>query len=168
MRSHSGTCCGPVDRDSRDPGGHLEVEERQWCVQDDLQDGVDCHKDGAVFRAALRQLIPQQHHGNAAREADQDDASSVAGQVGQRGPRERHLRTRGTPLTPVICIERSWQCRAPGSLESCPSFAGQVGPKKARKTGAFTGRVGINLHPPDLVQVQVPAEDAYCYNRGRV
>ena len=101
-----GPCLGPVARNSRDPGGHLEVEERQRRVQDDLQDGVDCHQDGAVLGASGRQLVPQQHHGDAAREADQDDAGPVAGQVGQRGPRKRHLRTPTTPLTPVICIER--------------------------------------------------------------
>ena len=97
------TCLGPIARNSRDLGGHLKVEEGQRRIQNDLQNGVDCHEDGAVFRAASRQLVPQQHHRDAAREADQDDAGPVAGQVGQRGPRERHLRMPGTLVMPGRC-----------------------------------------------------------------
>ena len=41
-------------------GAHLQVEECERCVEDDLQDGVDGNEDGTELGVALRKHVPAQ------------------------------------------------------------------------------------------------------------
>ncbi len=83
------------------PFSHLEVEEGEGRVEDDLQDGVDGDEDGAVLGAAIGQLVPEQDHGDAARQSHQDHPRPVVRQVRQRRPRKRHLRTHESTVKPL-------------------------------------------------------------------
>lgn len=73
-------------------GTHLEIEEGEGRVEDDLEDGVDGNQDGTVLGAPVGQLVPQQHHGDAARQAHQNDPGPVVRQIRQRRPCKCHLR----------------------------------------------------------------------------
>ena len=64
----------------------LKVEQCQGCIEDDLKDGIRRYQDGAEARVAACQLVPQQYHRDAARQANQDHTVAVGGQVWQCGP----------------------------------------------------------------------------------
>ncbi len=53
-----------------------------------LEDRVEGDQTGAVLAVALRQIVPHDHHGDAAREPDQDEADHVLGPVAQEEHRE--------------------------------------------------------------------------------
>lgn len=43
----------------------------------DLENTVKCHQSGHILIIAARQTIPDQHHGNTTRQADQDDTRHI-------------------------------------------------------------------------------------------
>lgn len=72
-------------------GVHLEVEEGKGRVENDLEDGIDSNQDGAVLGAAVGQLVPQEHHGDAACQAHQNHPGPVVRQIWQCRPCKCHL-----------------------------------------------------------------------------
>lgn len=62
-------------------GMHLKVKEGEGRVEDDLEDGIDGNQDGAVLGAAIGQLVPQQHHGDATRQAHQNHPGPIVRQI---------------------------------------------------------------------------------------
>ena len=53
-----------------------------------LEDRVERDEAGAVLGVALREVVPHDHHRDAAREADEDEAEHVLGLVAQEDDRE--------------------------------------------------------------------------------
>ena len=70
---------------------YLEVEKGKGGIEHNLQDGIDGDQDGAVLGAAARELVPNQDHRDAPREADQYHAVAVVRQIRQCRPRKSHL-----------------------------------------------------------------------------
>jgi len=57
-------------------------------VGGDLEDAVEGDEDGGVLAAPPGQPVPDQHHRDAARDADEDQAGAVVGVVGEEEPGE--------------------------------------------------------------------------------
>ncbi|MNN56304.1 hypothetical protein D3C81_1712260 [compost metagenome] len=57
-----------------DPGVHAEEQ--------DLKDAVECHQAGHVLAVTASDLVPYQHHGYAARQPNENQASHVLRFVG--------------------------------------------------------------------------------------
>ena len=70
------------------PGTTVRIEPPEHRVGQDLKDGVEGHEDGRELPGAAGQRIPQQHHGDAAGQPDEDQAVTVVGQVGEKQPGE--------------------------------------------------------------------------------
>ena len=70
-------------------GQHLQVEEAKRGIQQDLEDRVQRDQHGGHLPVTARQVGPDQHHGDAAGQADQDDAGPVGGLVRQQQPGQR-------------------------------------------------------------------------------
>ena len=71
------------------PGKTRQVEPAEQRVGDDLEEGVEDDEHGGAFPVALGDVVPDQHHRDAAREADDDHAGAVGGLVGKQQPGER-------------------------------------------------------------------------------
>ena len=82
----------------------LEAEERRQlgdedpgedAVEEHLEDAVEGDETGGVLGVALRQLVPDDHHGDAARQPHHDEADHVLRVVVQEDDRqeEHHERT---------------------------------------------------------------------------
>ncbi len=78
----------------------------------DLEDAVEGDEDGGVLAAPSGQPIPDQHHRDAARDADEHQAGAIVGMVGQEEPGEREHQDR--PDHPV---------KAQGDAEEPPRAA---------------------------------------------
>ncbi len=63
-----------------------------------MEDGVDGHEDGAVFVVPAREPRPDEYHGDAARETDEDEPFAEGGAVGEEGPGEGELEGEGRAL----------------------------------------------------------------------
>ncbi len=66
----------------------LEVEPAQGSEGDHLEDGVDRDQYGGSFAVTAGEVVPDEHHRDAAREAHDDQAGPVLRQVGKEDPRE--------------------------------------------------------------------------------
>ena len=76
-----------------------QVEPAEQRVGDDLEEGVDGDQQGGALAVAAGEVVPDQHHRDAAREADDDEAGAVLGLVGEEDPGEREHQRR--PDDPV-------------------------------------------------------------------
>ena len=65
-----------------------DEEDGEGRVEDHLQDGVDGDEDGAVLGVAAGEARPDEHHGDAARHADEDEAVAETRFVGEEAPGE--------------------------------------------------------------------------------
>ena len=80
-------------------GQQLQVEVAEGGVEEHLEDGVEGDQDGGHLPVAAGQVVPDQHHGDAAGQADQDDPGAVGGLVGQQQPGQReHQRGADDPV----------------------------------------------------------------------
>ncbi|KAK1073171.1 hypothetical protein LTR48_009364, partial [Friedmanniomyces endolithicus] len=62
-------------------------------------DTVESHQDGAVVRVAAREIGPDEHHGDTAGDADEDEAVAEVPAVREEGPGEsRHEERRDDPV----------------------------------------------------------------------
>ncbi|STD12588.1 Uncharacterised protein [Dermatophilus congolensis] len=84
---------GLLEAEPGGQGGQVEPAERG--EGDDLEDRVDRDEHGGRFAVTAGQVVPDDDHGDAAREPDDDQAGAVGGQVGEEGPcqREHHQGT---------------------------------------------------------------------------
>ena len=78
-----------VDRrllEAQPSGQHREVEPAEHGEHDHLEDGVDRDQHGGRLAVAAGEVVPDDHHRDAAREADDDQAGPVFGQIRQEYP----------------------------------------------------------------------------------
>ena len=69
--------------DAQERRQHRDEQPGVDAVEEHLEDAVERHQPGAVFRVALGQIVPHDHHRDAARQADQDQADHVLGIAAQ-------------------------------------------------------------------------------------
>jgi hypothetical protein len=78
-------------------GDAVQVEQRRQlgdedpgeeAVEDDLEDGVEGYEPGGVLGVSLGELVPDDDHGDAARQADHDEPDHVLGVVVQEDDRQ--------------------------------------------------------------------------------
>ena len=69
-------------------GEHVEIEPAEHRVHGDLEHRVDRDEDRGEFAAAERQVVPDQDHGDAAGEPDDDQTGAQFGEVGEEHPGE--------------------------------------------------------------------------------
>src|SRR5699024_3850396 len=74
---------------------NLKVEPAQDTEGEDLEDRVDGHQYRGGFAVAAGQVVPDEDHGDAAGEPDDDQPGAVFGQVGQEDPSEDEHESRG-------------------------------------------------------------------------
>lgn len=67
----------------------VEVEPAQQAEREDLEHRVQCDQDGGGLPVAAGEVVPDDDHGDAAGETDDDQAGAVLGQVRQEDPRQR-------------------------------------------------------------------------------
>ena len=81
-------------RQAEPAGQHLQVEEREGGIQQDLEDRVQRDQHGGHLPVTARQVGPDQHHRDAPGQPDQDDPGPVRRLVRQQQPgqREHHRR----------------------------------------------------------------------------
>ena len=70
------TPCRPSQR-----GQHGDEDVGVDREEEHLEDRVEGHQAGAVLGVALGQIVPDDDHGDAARQADHDEADHVLGLV---------------------------------------------------------------------------------------
>lgn len=88
--SNSGIVISADDADKEDCKGGEE---------DHLQHRVDSHKNGTVLRVTSREAVPDEHHGDAASQTDEDETGSQVGFVGEESPCEgEHEERRDNPV----------------------------------------------------------------------
>ncbi len=58
-------------------GKHGDEQPGIDAVEQHLEDAVEGHQPSSVFRVSLRQFVPDNHHRNAAGQADHDEAHHV-------------------------------------------------------------------------------------------
>ena len=63
-------------------------------VEQHLEDAVERHQPGGVFGVAFGQLVPDDHHGDAARQADHDQPDHVLGIAAQEDDRQHEHQDR--------------------------------------------------------------------------
>ena len=80
-------------------GKHRDEGPRIEAVEEHLKDAVDGDEPGSVVRVAARQFIPDQHHRNAACDADQDESAHIGRLVAQEHDGEHeHQRRADEPV----------------------------------------------------------------------
>src|SRR5450756_213309 len=75
-----------VEAEERRQLGHEDPSEE--AVEEHLEDAVEGHQAGGVLGVALGQLVPDDDHGDAARQADHDEADHVLRVVVQKDDRQ--------------------------------------------------------------------------------
>ena len=85
-----------ADRDVHERTGHPEVRRKHGdeepgidAEEQHLEDGVERDETRRVLGGAVGELVPDDHHRDAAREADQDETHHVLGLVVQEHDRQR-------------------------------------------------------------------------------
>ena len=68
---------------------HGQKEPCVDAVEEHLKDAVEGHQSGGVIGVSLRQLIPHNHHGDAARQANQNQPGPVLRIAAQKDDRQR-------------------------------------------------------------------------------
>ena len=74
---------GYLDDDSLQPDQrrqHGDEDVGIEAIEQDLKDAVEGHEPGGIFRVALGQIVPYDHHRNATGQADQDQPDEVLGE----------------------------------------------------------------------------------------
>lgn len=72
-----------------------EEQDGHGRVQGHLQDRVHRHDERAVLDVPAREARPHEHHGDAPRQADEDEPLAQPVPIGQEGPRETEHEERG-------------------------------------------------------------------------
>ena len=94
METSTATPCEAEERrqlGDEDPG--------EDAVEEHLEDAVEGHEAGGVLGVAPGQLVPDDHHGDAARQADHDEADHVLGVVVQEDDgQEEHQERADEPV----------------------------------------------------------------------
>ena len=67
---------------------HRQVEPAEHAVRGDLEQRVEGHQDRGELAASTGQVVPDEDHGDAAGQADDDEAGAQLGQVGEEHPGE--------------------------------------------------------------------------------
>ena len=62
---------------------HGQVEVAEQRVGDDLEERVEDDENRRALAVAAGDVVPDQHHGDAARQPDDDDAGAIGGLVGE-------------------------------------------------------------------------------------
>jgi hypothetical protein len=73
----------PVGVEAEPAGQHVEVEPAEHREGDDLEHRVDRHEHRAELAVAAGQVVPDQHHRDAAGEADDDQPGAYSGRSGR-------------------------------------------------------------------------------------
>ncbi len=125
------------------PGNNRQEEPAQDRVGQDLEDRVESHQHRRQLDRAAGEGIPDEHHRDATRQADDDQAVAVGGEVREQQPGERKHHDR--PDDPVeqqrggeeagdcrrsARWSRSARARAPDT--SCRSAPGRSAPTHRR------------------------------------
>ena len=80
-------------------GKHRNEGPRIEAVEEHLKDTVDGDESGSVIGVPARQFIPHQHHGNAARDTDQDEPAHIGRLVAQEHDgKNEHQRRSDEPV----------------------------------------------------------------------
>ena len=103
-------------------------------IEQDLEDGIEGHQPGGVFRVALGQFVPHDHHGDAARQADQDQARHVFRIAAQEDDGQHEHQHRADH--PVLHQRQSRELSCCGRLRPVPRSA----PSPAAGTSSGSGR----------------------------
>lgn len=75
-----------------------DIKYRQRRKRHDLQHRVESHKQSAVLFITLCKIGPYQHHGDTARDADEDEALAKFGSIGEESLGEDQHQQRGDDL----------------------------------------------------------------------
>jgi len=67
---------------------HCGEEPRVDAVEQHLEDAVECDEPRGVLVRAAREVVPHQHHRDASRRADEDEADHVVGLITEQHRRE--------------------------------------------------------------------------------
>ena len=65
-------------------------------VEQNLEDRIESHEPGRVFRRSLGNLVPHDHHGNATGQPDQDKPAIYSGLSGRKTFASANIKTRQT------------------------------------------------------------------------
>ena len=68
-------------RQAEPAGQHRQVEPAEGPERDDLEDRVEGHEHRRGLAVAAGEVVPDDHHGDAAGQADDDQPGAVLGQV---------------------------------------------------------------------------------------
>ena len=79
----------PDGAEAEPAGEHVKVEVPEQREGHDLEQRVDRHQHSCRLPVPAGQVVPDQDHGDAASEADDDQPGPVGGKVGQQQPGER-------------------------------------------------------------------------------
>ena len=86
-------------REAEPAGQQVQVEPAQRRERDDLEHRVERDEDGGGLPVTAGQLVPDQHHRDAAGQPDDDQPGAVGGQVGQHQPGQgEHQRRAENPV----------------------------------------------------------------------
>lgn len=78
-----------VGRQPQPARQHVEVEPAEERERDDLEHRVQRNQHRGQLAVAAREVVPDEHHRDAAGQAHDDQPRAVLGQIGQREPSER-------------------------------------------------------------------------------
>ena len=135
-------------------GQHREVEPAEQRVGDDLEERVDRDQQRGRLAVGAGEVAPDQHHRDAAGEADDDQPGAVLGLVGQQQPGEREHQQR--PDHPVE--DQRGDEQAPLGRAACR--APRSGPAPAPGTSSAAGRSRSagrsHRSPPRRARCRVP------------
>ena len=92
-------------------GKCLKVEPAKNGVRHNLEQGVEGDEHGGYFTVATGKVVPDEDHGDAPSEADDDQAGAVAGEIRQEDPRQDEhderpdnpVQSQGGSEHPAIC-----------------------------------------------------------------
>ena len=131
-------------------GKHRQVEPAEHGVHDDLEERVDGDEDGRQFPAAAGQVVPDEDHGDAAGQPDDDQAGAQLGQVGQEHPGEGEHQQR--PDQPVQ-HQRQGEGATVGQLvaEMAVADLGQDGVHHRQQPDGDGQRDGVDLDALEAV-----------------
>ena len=115
-------------------GQHRGEEPGVDAEEEHLEDGVEGHESRAVLGVALGQVVPHDDHGDAARQADEDQAQHVLRPVAQEehGQAEHEQRTDD----PVLQERQAQHLLVLGR----PGAAPRTSPWPAADTSSGSGR----------------------------
>ena len=89
----------PVTVQPKPSGQHVQVEPAEQREGEDLEQRVECHQHRRQFPIPAGQVVPDQHHGDAPGQTDDDQTGAVLRQIRQHQPGEREHH--GRPDDPV-------------------------------------------------------------------